>query len=73
MQDDDDFVPVSLGIIAHTDLTRAQQILKFIGEDARGRIIFRKIVPRGVKLWIAEGGEDLQEAVETAAAGGETP
>ena len=73
MQDDDDFVPVSLGIVVHTDLTRAQQILKFISEGAGDRIIYRKIVPRGTKLWIVEGGEDPQEAIEQSAERGEAP
>ena len=69
MQEDEDFVPVSLAIVAHTDLVRAQQILKYISEVASDRIIYKRVAPRGVKLWIAEGGEDLQEAIERAEAG----
>ena len=73
MQEDEDFVPVSLAVVAHTDLVRAQQILKYISEAAGDRIIYRKVAPRGTKLWIVEGGEDPQEAIEQSAERGEAP
>ena len=73
MQEDEDFVPVSLAVVVHTDIMRARQILKHISEAAGDRIIYRNVAPRGTKLWIVEGSEDLQEAIETAAESGEAP
>ncbi len=58
MEDEDsDFLPCSLGLIVHTSLLEAQKILKFIHQEAGGRIIFKLIAPKGEKLWIKRGEE----------------
>ncbi len=58
MEDEDsDFLPCSLGIIIHTNLLEAQQILRYIHQEAGARIIFKLIAPKGERLWIVRGSE----------------